>query len=66
MKKSDKRGSRYEGQYEVRPEGRRKVKLKPVNKQKYKPKQYYADEMDDDLSDIDLFGHQEEEDWQQD
>jgi hypothetical protein len=67
MKKSDKRGSRYEDQYESNPDaGRRKVKLKPISKQKYKPKQYYVDEVDDDFSDIDLFGLKEDQDWEQD
>ena len=61
MKKSDKSGSRNGDQYEIRPDGQRKVKLKPTGKQKYKPKQYYADEVDDDFSDIDLFGLNEED-----
>ena len=65
MKKSDKRGSRQGDQYNVRPDGQRKFKLKPTGKQKYKPRQYYADEVDDDFSDIDLFGLKEDQDWEQ-
>lgn len=40
--------------------GQRKYKLKPQTKQKYKPKQVYAEELDDDFSDIDLFGLKED------
>lgn len=41
-------------------EQRRRTKLQPVGKQKYKPKQVYLE--DDDDTEIDLFGYLEEED----
>lgn len=63
MKKSDKRPPRKQTASPQRRDGKRKFKLKPTNKQKYKPKQVYADELDDDFSDIDLFGLKEDEDY---
>ncbi|RMF02267.1 MAG: hypothetical protein D6772_03695 [Bacteroidetes bacterium] len=64
MKKSDKRKSRHGDWLEKRSEGQRRHKLKPAGKQKYKPKQYYVEEMDDDFSDIDLFGLQEDSQYE--
>ena len=40
---------------------RRRTKLQPVGKQKYKPKQVYLEDEDED-EEIDLFGLNEEED----
>lgn len=48
---------------EVANERQRRPKLKPVDKQKYKPKQVYKDLGEDEDEDIDLFGylHDDEE-----
>jgi|GEM_PF-2105183 len=42
-------------------ERQRKPKLKPLDKQKYKPKQVYRFQTDDEDEELDLFGYLEEE-----
>lgn len=58
MKQSDKKGTdRPEERSSSIPghEGHRKTKLKPIGKEKYKPKQVY--QYQDDEDELDIFGY---------
>ena len=62
MKQSDKRGNGRPTERSFNSpgqEGHRKTKLKPVSKQKYKPKQIYQIQDDDD--DLDIFDYLKED-----
>lgn len=57
MKKSDKkRKNQVATTTQFNGDERRRTKLKPQNKQKYKPKQVYFYE-EDDSEELDLFGY---------
>lgn len=63
MKKSDKKRSTQptDRSASVDPkETRRRTKLKPLAKEKYKTKQVYYSEEDDETEEINLFGYLDE------